>query len=33
MCIAFARSKVDKLNPDLKFKDIITAGPFPDHKP
>lgn len=26
MCILFARSKVDKLNPDLKFRDIITSA-------
>jgi hypothetical protein len=25
MCIVFARSKVDKLNPDLKFRDIISS--------
>ena len=26
MCILFARSKVDKLSPELKFRDIITSG-------
>jgi hypothetical protein len=33
MCIVFSRSKVDKLDPDIKFRDIITAGHDPQFLP